>query len=108
MVQKIGGKASRQKGDRFEREVVASLADAGILAERVPLSGAAGGMFGGDIQAFLKPGRVKLECKSRSRAWKAEYGWLDGNYALVVKQDRSEPLVIMRLSDFKKIAKEDW
>lgn len=103
-----GGKASRAKGDRFEREVVASLEAAGIMAERVPLSGAAGGMFGGDIQALLKAGRVKLECKVRARAWKAEYGWLDGNYALVVKQDRNEPLVIMRLSDWKTLAKEDW
>ena len=108
MVQKIGGKASRQKGDRFEREVVASLADAGILAERVPLSGAAGGMFGGDIQAFLKPGRVKLECKVRTRAWLDLYGWIVGNYALVIKRDREEPLVVMRLKDFQKIAREEW
>lgn len=100
---------SRAKGDRFEREVVAALTEAGIKAERVPLSGAAGGMFGGDIQAFLRSGREKLECKVRARAWKAEYGWLDGNYALVVKADRHEPLVILRLSDFQQLAKpEDW
>lgn len=99
---------SRAKGDRFEAEVVKRLAAAGIVAQRVPLSGAAGGMFGGDIQAHLRSGRRKLECKTRARAWKAEYGWLEGNYALVVKQDRSEPLVIMRLSDFVQIEREDW
>lgn len=103
-----GGKASRAKGDRFEREVVASLEADGIGAERVPLSGAAGGMFSGDIQAITRLGRVKLECKVRARAWKAEYDWLEGNTALVVKADRREPLVVMRLSDWKRLAKEDW
>ena len=36
-----GGKASRRKGDRFEREIVALFQAHGIAAERVPLSGAA-------------------------------------------------------------------
>lgn len=100
---------SRSKGDRFEREVVASLTTAGIKAERVPLSGAAGGMFGGDIQAFLRSGREKLECKVRARAWLDLYGWIEGNYALVLKRDRAEPLVVLRLSDFLALAKpEDW
>jgi Holliday junction resolvase len=99
---------SRAKGDRFEREVVASLNADGIMAERVPLSGAAGGMFGGDIQAILKSGRQKLECKVRARAWLDLYGWIVGNYALVIKRDRDEPLVVMRLSDWKRIAKEEW
>ena len=80
----------------------------GIPAQRVPLSGAAGGMFGGDIQVETRSGRQKLECKTRARAWKAEYGWLEGNDLLVVKRDRSEPLVIMRLSDWIKLAKESW
>jgi Holliday junction resolvase len=103
-----GGKASRAKGDRFEREVVASLEADGIGAERVPLSGAAGGMFSGDIQAITRLGRIKLECKVRARAWLDLYGWIVGNYALVIKRDRDEPLVVMRLSDWKKLAKEDW
>ena len=99
---------SRAKGDRFETEVVKSFAADGIVAQRVPLSGAAGGMFGGDIQVLLRPGQVKLECKVRARAWLDLYGWIVGNYALVIKRDREEPLVVMRLSDFKRLAKEDW
>jgi hypothetical protein len=44
-----GGKASRQKGNRAERAVVKFLQDRGFAAERIPLSGAAGGSFVGDI-----------------------------------------------------------
>lgn len=104
---------SRAKGDRFEGEVVKTFLADGIPAQRVPLSGAAGGMFGGDVQIIGGGGSsplvpLKLECKVRARAWKAEYGWLEGNYALVVKRDRSEPLVIMRLSDFTRLIKEPW
>lgn len=100
--------ARRQKGDRFEREVVKSLAEDGIVSQRVPLSGAAGGMFAGDIQAYTRIGRLKLECKVRLRAWKAEYDWLVGNYALVIKRDRMEPLVVMRLKDWQRLVREEW
>lgn len=103
-----GGKASRAKGDRFEREVVASLEADGIGAERVPLSGAAGGMFSGDIQAITRLGRVKLECKVRARSFKELYDWLEGNYAVILKRDRSEPLVVMTLDHFKALAREEW
>ena len=65
-------------------------------------------MFGGDIQAFLRSGREKLECKVRARAWLDLYGWLVGNYALVLKRDRAEPLVVLRLEDFIRLAKEEW
>ena len=104
----MSGKAARQKGDRFERQVVDACQADGIPAQRVPLSGAAGGMFGGDIQVETRVGRQKLECKSRADKWVAEYGWLEGNDLLVVKRDRSEPLVIMRLADWIKLAKADW
>jgi hypothetical protein len=44
-----GGRASRDKGNRLERSVVKLLQDNGIGAERVPLSGSAGGSYSGDI-----------------------------------------------------------
>jgi hypothetical protein len=43
------GKLSRNKGNRVERALVAALQDNGFAAERVPLSGAARGRFGGDV-----------------------------------------------------------
>jgi len=44
-----GGRASRDKGNRTERAIVRLLQDRGLAAERVPLSGAMRGRFGGDI-----------------------------------------------------------
>ena len=43
-----GGRASREKGNRTERAIVRLLQEHGFAAERVPLSGAARGRFGGD------------------------------------------------------------
>jgi Holliday junction resolvase len=48
-----GGKASREKGNRAERALVAVLRAAGFAAERVPLSGAAGGRYCGDVSVPL-------------------------------------------------------
>jgi hypothetical protein len=48
-----GGRASRQKGNRLERALVHALQNAGFAAERVPLSGAARGRFGGDVSVPL-------------------------------------------------------
>jgi len=94
---------SRQKGDRFERSCVDRLRELGLEVQRVPLSGAAGGMFGSDI---VVAGR-KIECKTRKRFIGQFLGWLQGNYALFVKEDRSETLVVMRLDDFAALL-GDW
>ncbi len=94
---------SRAKGDRFELQCVNRLKELGLEAQRVPLSGAAGGMFGSDI---IVNGR-KIECKTRKRFIGQFLGWLEGNYALMVKQDRSETLVVMRLDDFAALI-GDW
>lgn len=45
----MGGKASRRKGDRRERQVVEWLNSLGFEAQRVPASGAAGGKFAHDV-----------------------------------------------------------
>ena len=96
---------SRQKGARFERACVCRLRALGIAAVRVPLSGAAGGDFGSDLE--VGPNRLKIECKTRKRFIGQFLGWLEGNYALFVKEDRSETLVVMRLDDFAALL-GDW
>ena len=48
------GRMSRSKGSRVEREFVNKLRDSGVYAERVPLSGAAGGQFSGDLVIPVK------------------------------------------------------
>ena len=96
---------SRQKGDRFERSCVQQLAALGVQAERVPLSGAAGGSFGSDLQVEVCGAIEKVECKTRKRAWSDLFGWLPGNFCLMIKADRTDTLVVMSLETFAKLAK---
>jgi len=97
---------SKRKGSAFEREIVKFLQDSGIAAaERVPLSGAAGGSHTGDIDCPVRGVDRKLECKRRARAFSTLYGWLGSNYALVVRDDRVEPLVVLRLKDFAELSR---
>jgi hypothetical protein len=101
---------SREKGDRFERECVNRLKDLGLPAERVPLSGAVGGSFTDDI---IVSGH-QVECKTRARAWSDLFGWLNPKhherppYALFIKADRTDTLVVMTLDTFADMLKGCW
>ncbi len=98
----MSGRAPRRKGDRLERELVKLLEAAGIPAKRVPLSGSARG-YPGDITATLPGlGEVCLECKSR-KDFATLYGWLECRDGLILKADRKEALVVLRLADFLKV-----
>lgn len=99
------GRHSRNKGARFEREAVALFQEAGICAERVPLSGAAQGRFGGDISIPIMGEDHRLECKKRADGFKEPYAWIEGNFGVVVAADRKAPLVILRLADFAELVK---
>jgi len=99
-----GGKASRRKGDRFERQCVNTLQDMGIGAERIPLSGSAGGSFTGDITAPVQGEDWRIECKIRAHAWSDLYHWIEGNKALFIRRDNAKPLVVIRFEDFAKLA----
>jgi Holliday junction resolvase len=97
------GRASRDKGARMERSIVHILQDAGLAAERVPLSGAAGGSYVGDVSCPVLGEDWVFECKSRAAGFAQLYGWLGEHKGLVVKADRQEPLMVMRLSDFLRV-----
>ena len=100
----MGGKAPRRKGDNAERRVVNILRDNGIDAQRIPLSGAAGGAFVGDIRAIVGGETWLIESKKSGAGFKRLYSWLVPVKALVVCRDRDEPLVVMRMADFVKLA----
>jgi Holliday junction resolvase len=92
-----GGKASRQKGNRAERALVRFLQDHGFAAERVPLSGSAGGSYCGDVtMPILDLDRV-VEVKCRANGFRELYSWLEGRDLLVVKADRRDALVVVPL-----------
>lgn len=101
----MGGLRSRNKGARIEREAVNLLQEAGIAAERVPLSGAVGGSYKGDVSMPVLGHDVTLEVKARAAGFKQIYGWIAGNYGLVLRADRQEPLICLRLSDFADLAR---
>jgi hypothetical protein len=110
------GKASRDKGARAEREAVRILQDAGLASERVPLSGASGGRYCGDVSVPVLGIDRTLEVKCRATGWKQAYAFLGQNYGLVIRADREEPLMVMRLKDFAELAieadicrtRQDW
>jgi len=91
----MSGRRSKRKGSRVEREF-AKL----IGGERVPLSGAAGGSYTGDVKGL----GLLWECKARKDGFKQLYKWLDSDVdALAIKADRKEWLVVLPLEKFLEL-----
>ncbi len=99
-----GGRAPRRKGQRVERVLVRSLQAHGFAAERMPLSGAAGGRFSGDVVIPLMGRDLCVEVKARADGFRELYSWLNERDVLIVKADRQEPLVVVRLTLAAEIA----
>lgn len=96
---------SKRKGTGFEREVVKLLQEHGLSAERMPLSGAAGGSFTGDVRCPVRGADKRFECKRRRRAYGTLYKHLGENFGLVVRDDDTPALVVLRLRDFAPLAR---
>lgn len=109
-MKRTNGAAPRQKGDRFERECVNKLLAGGIMAERVPLSGSAGGSFDADIQVMLQSEMKKFECKMRGRAWADLYKWLGaaGTCGLFIRCNNQKPLVVLPFETFVELHGTKW
>ncbi len=99
-----GGKSPRQKGNRTERAIVHFLKTKGLDAERVPLSGSAGGKYIGDLTLSLLGSDRCVEVKCRGNGFRELYAWLEHRDLLIVKADRCEPLVILPLGTASEIA----
>lgn len=107
------GKSQRDKGARFEREIVNALKEAGLDAQRVPLSGMGheskvNGEFAGDIVLPWFGGREKFEAKKRGdgNGFALVYRWLGKHRGLFLGADRKQTLVVLRMEDFLKLCKE--
>ena len=94
----MSGRRSRTKGARTERSIVKVLQANDIAAVRVPLSGAVGGRFAGDIILPLMGHDLCVEVKARADGSSELYCWLNRRDVLIVKADRREPLVVVRMS----------
>ncbi len=92
----MSGLRSRRKGVRVEL-AIAKL----IGARRVSRAYQAGH----DLELPLGDDRMlRIECKARADGFSTLYRWLDERDLLIVKADRQEPLVILRLSLAAEIA----
>jgi hypothetical protein len=103
---RMSGRRSRSKGVRTERSIVNALKASGTAAVRVPLSSAVGGRFAGDIVLPLMGHDLCVEVKARANGFRELYCWLNERDVLIVKADRQEPLVILRLSLATDIARK--
>jgi Holliday junction resolvase len=99
-----GGRKSRDKGNRAERAIVKFLQERGLAAERVPLSGSAGGSYLGDLTVPVIGVDRVIEVKVRAKGFSQLYDWLIDRDILIVRADRSEPLVILPLKLAAEIA----
>jgi hypothetical protein len=106
MVGSLMPNPSKRKGDNAEREIVRILMARGITAQRVPLSGAAEGMFGSDIHFFLPGSRERwtIEAKRRKDGFKQDYKWLEGSDMLLKRADNQDWLVTMNFQDLLTLA----
>ena len=91
-------KSQRDKGARVEREIVHRHLDIGVPAERVPLSGAAGGSCTGDVWLSVTPdARWTGEVKARKdgAGFATLERWLGDNDVLFLRRNNSEPMVVL-------------
>ena len=95
----MSGRRSRDKGARTERAIVRLLQGLGA----VKISG----MYkpGADISMPLLGLERAVEVKCRAAGFRKLYDWLIDRDVLIVKADRQEPLVVLRMSLAAEIAK---
>ena len=96
----MSGRRSPDEGLRGERAIVRLLQAQGITAEKIS------GMCkpGADVSMPLLGTDRAIEVKCRATGFAQLYSWLDNRDILIVKADRQESLVVLRLSLAAEIA----
>jgi hypothetical protein len=97
---RMSGRRSRSKDARTERSITKALKANRVAAVRIPLSGSVGGRFAGDIVLQLMGRDLCVELKDRADGFR-------NRDVLIVKADRQESLVVLRLTSAAQIAKAD-
>jgi Holliday junction resolvase len=93
-----------KKATASERAIIRLLQDRGLGAERVPLSGSAGGSYSGDLTVPLLGRDLVVEAKARANGFARLYSWLEDRDVLIIKADRRDALVILPLKLAAEIA----
>jgi hypothetical protein len=93
---------SRSKGARTELFVARELNRLGFKATKISR------MYrpGCDLNMTVAGRMLEIEVKSRTDGFRELYSWLDQRDLLVLKADRREPLLVMRLALAAEIIKE--
>ena len=99
---------SRQKGNRAEREIVDLHRELGIEAQRVPLSGSAGGRFAGDVQVYpfgsdAPPISGEVKARGQGQGFATISRWLGNNDVLYLRQDRAAPFMVVPWRTWEKL-----
>jgi hypothetical protein len=76
----------------------------GLGAERVPLSGVAGGSYSGDLTAPILGRDLVVEAKARANGFARLYSWLEDRDVLIIKADRRDAIVVLPLCLAAEIA----
>lgn len=103
--EEMGGRTSRNKGNRVERELVNKLKDVGFDTVRVPLSGAAEG-FKGDININISSRETLIaEVKARKdgAGFKQLEDWKGDHDYLFLKRNNCDPMVAMDWDEFLRL-----
>jgi hypothetical protein len=97
----MSGRRSRDKGGRTERAIVKALQAQGFMATKIS------GMYkpGADISMSLLGSDRAVEVKCRATGFTQLYDWLNERDILVVKADRQERLVVLRIGLAAEIAR---
>jgi Holliday junction resolvase len=100
---------SKQKGDRAEYKIRDRFNEMGLDCSRVPLSGALGGQYSGDLHIrglFERTLTAEVKCRKKSNVfWKTVQKFLGENDALFLIEDRKEPLVVMEFKLLQEVMK---
>lgn len=94
------GKSQRDKGGRRERLVVDHWKALGFKAARVPLSGAAGGDYAGDVDLYAfgdadAPLVGEVKARGNGGGFKTISKWLGSNDFLVLHEDHAQRLYVL-------------
>ncbi len=94
------GKSQRDKGARNERAVVNYWREQGVKADRVPLSGAVGGEYAGDVDLYAfgadnAPLIGEVKARGNGGGFKTITKWLGYSDFLVLHEDKQARLYVV-------------
>ena len=95
-----GGRRSRDKGARREREIVNLHRELGIPTQRVPLSGACGGAYSGDVDIYIdgleeSPIIGEVKARANGQGFKTIEKFLGDNDVLFLRRDHASPMIVL-------------